>query len=995
MRNLNGFGVCLLFLLFLGVSITSIAQTTGGSLIGRVVDDSGQPVAGASIEIRGSALQGVVRTATGLDGRFVFPFLPVGNDYEVKVEAEGFTTVLRRAIEIPLGVTVSLPFTIGSGRAEIVVTSTAPIVDSKQTEVGAEISERMTEAIPLPRKATDIAFLAPGAISSGLDNTPSIGGASGPENAYIVNGVDMTSSRNSLPLFTFNFDFIEATEVKTGGIDAEYGGFTGGMVNTVTKSGGNELHGSVFAYYYDDGLGAGERRLDNPSVIDYVKSFKQWDVGGSLAGYFVKDKLWFFVAYDYNRTETGHTANGTNPLLTLNGRPSTSWAKDTGYTEKDTDPQYALKLTWNAGLNHKVSLSLFGDDDKFHGVYNPANLLEAPTRYFYRTKTYNLSLQWNATWKPRFFTELILARRDSRYEENATDPVARNNWWYWYRFGPMFQVIPVGPPNAYDGQTRSIDLSAWEPSLGGDWEYHMRDINDQVRAKATILFDGAGRHELSFGLQRYDIHYDVSHLGPGPGFTELWPGNLFYGRTTSPGTLIRWQYSAASPSHYMFRASGNLDDQVKETRQTYTAYWIQDNWNLTDFFMVKLGLRLDQIHLRGGDQTLNVPDRIAPGKGYANGRARSLSINDEWAPRIGFTWDLAHNGKSKLYGFYGMYFERIPNDLAVRALTDEMLQLSWFFDAALSQPVPSDFYHNTYGLEATEITGGPAGQRLKGSYNEEWILGFQYEIRPDFSMGVRAAYRTLGRIIEDLSMDGGTGYIITNPGNWTGVWTPSPNADLGPPYDGYFYRFPKPVRIYKALEITANKRFSDHWLMQGSYVLSRLQGNYEGLYSNDNGQLDPNITTKYDLPQLLLNAYGLLPNDRTHVLKLYGGYFFSSIPLEVSAVFQLASGTPISKLGADDYYGPNEGFCAPRGTAGRTPTVWTFDLGVQYTFRIWRSNLGLRADIFNLTNEQRTTAVNQTFNTVDTSTHQNYPYFKMETAHQQARRIRLALRWTF
>jgi hypothetical protein len=222
------------------------------------------------------------------------------------------------------------------------------------------------------------------------------------------------------------------------------------------------------------------------------------------------------------------------------------------------------------------------------------------------------------------------------------------------------------------------------------------------------------------------------------------------------------------------------------------------------------------------------------------------------------------------------------------------------------------------------------------------------------------------------------------------MWVPDP---FGRP--GYRWRFPKPVRIYKALEITMDKRFSNHWMMQGSYVLSRLEGNYEGLYSNDNGQLDPNITSKYDIPSLLVNGYGLLPNDRTHVLKLYGGYFFENIPLELSANFTLQSGIPISALGADDAYGINEGFCKVRGTAGRAPTLWALDLGAQYTFKIWKSNLALRADIFNVTNEQRTTTVDQTYNTVSTADAQNWPYFKMETAHQQARRIRLAIRWTF
>jgi hypothetical protein len=183
--------------------------------------------------------------------------------------------------------------------------------------------------------------------------------------------------------------------------------------------------------------------------------------------------------------------------------------------------------------------------------------------------------------------------------------------------------------------------------------------------------------------------------------------------------------------------------------------------------------------------------------------------------------------------------------------------------------------------------------------------------------------------------------------------------------------------------------------MQASYVLSRLQGNYEGLFYSESSQLDPNITAMYDIPSLLVKGYGLLPTDRTHVLKAYGGYFFDNIPLELSANFNLQSGTPISALGSDAAYGVNTGFSLDRGTAGRTPSIWQIDLGAQYTFKIWKSSLAVRTDIFNATNEQRTTAVEETYNTRNTDPTQNYPYFKKPIAHQAARRVRLALRWTF
>jgi hypothetical protein len=968
-------------------------QSGGGGLQGKISDEAGQPVIGAMIQVTGPSLQGFQGAATDINGQYTIPSLPVGSNYQVKVEAPGYNSVIRKGINIPLGMTISLPFTLSQGKTEIVVTAAAPIIDVKKTEVGANISDRMINTIPLGRNSAGIAFLAPGAVASGLAGTPSFGGASGPENSYTVNGVDVTGSGDALNLTALNFDFIEATEVKTGGMDAEYGALMGGSVNSITKSGGNEFHGSLFMYYFDDSLGATERKLDNPTIVNYRSAFKQYDIGGSLGGYFVKDKLWFFVAYDWNKTELTSTANGGDANVLINGRPSYSWAAPTGYTNKTEDPQYAIRLTWNVNPNHKLSMTYFGDNNTFDWYRNLANPVKTASPAQDKTDNWALSLQWNATWTPKFFTEAIISRRHTTYSRHSTTAAGENSWAYYYRYGSGtyagYQVIPVGAPNSYNAGTGQIDLSGWAPSLGGQTRTNMLDQNDQVRLKGTNLFNAAGRHELSYGLQYYDIKYDYDFNYTGPGMTEAWAGDPFYGRTTPGGATIRWQYSASSPSFYRFRAQGFMNDNAKKTTQNYYAYWAQDNWNLTDYFMLKIGLRLDQIHMKGGDNSVNVPSTFAD-PSMANGTARSININDMWAPRVGFTWDIAHNNKSKLYGFWGQYYERIPNDMAIRALTDEYFHFSYYLDSNLTTPLAGDANHWTNGLYPTVITGGPGGGGLKGSYNEETLLGFQYEVAPDFTVGARAIYRSLGRAIEDISVDGASTYIVTNPDAWTNVWVPDPFGD-----PNIRYRFPKPVRNYRALEITAEKRFSNHWMMQGSYVLSRLDGNYEGLFSNDNGQLDPNITSKYDIPSLLVNAYGLLPNDRTHVLKLYGGYFFENIPLELSGNFTLQSGTPISALGADDAYGLNEGFAKVRGTAGRTPTIWTLDLGAQYTFKIYKSNLALRADIFNVTNEQRTTVVDQTYNTLNTLPTQNYPYFKMERAHQAARQIRLAIRWTF
>lgn len=998
--------------------IGAFAQSTGGALTGKITDDAGQPIPGAIIRVEGPSLQGFQGAATDVEGVYRVPFLPVGKNYSVKVEASGYNTVVRKGIEVGLGSTTNLPFQLSQGGTTVNVVGSAPVVDQRKTESGATISDTMVNAITLDRNSSRIAYLAPSAVESGLADAPAIGGASGPENAYVVNGVDVTGSGDALNLTSLNFDFIEATEVKTGGMDAEWGAVMGGAINSVTKSGSNEFHGGLFMYYWDDGLGAKERGIRNPTSVNYIKGQKIWDVGGFLGGYFVKDKLWFFVAYDYNKEERDYTANGTDERVFLNGQPSYSWARNSGYQNTYKDPQWAFKLTYNASQNHRLVFSAFGNNNKvdsFRNANNPGPIA-APTSD--KTDNYALSLQWNATWTPKFFSEMIVSRRHTKDQTVPKNSLAMNSWGYYYRYGSGtysgFQVIPTGPPTSYAAQV--IDLGAnWTPSLGGRTYQYTKDVNDQLRLKFTNLFSAAGRHELSYGFQFYDINYDYDFNYTGPGVTGAhtdlydpstgeYVANPWLGRTSASGAVVRWQYAASYG--YRYRAQTFFNNQAKKTTQKYYAYFVQDNWNITDYFMLKLGLRYDMVRMKGGSNSINVPSQLNPAGGargqFSNGKAREFNLDDMWAPRIGFTWDVMHNNKSKLYGFWGRYYERVPNDLAIRALTDEYFYFGYYSDAALTTPVSIAY---AYGLYPTQTVGSPnyysgpgglpymtpnLGSKVKGSYNDETILGFQYELAADFSVGVRGVYRSLGRAIEDISLDGGLTYIVTNPDQWTDGWAPDA---LGRTWAQW--KFPKPTRIYKALEFTVDKRFSNNWQMGGSYVLSRLEGNYEGLYSNDNGQLDPNITSKYDIPSLLVNAYGLLPNDRTHNVKLYGSYHFTNIPLDLNAGFYLQSGTPISKLGADDAYGVNEGFAGVRGSAGRTPTIWWIDFGAQYTFKLGFSNLALRADIFNLTNEQRTTRVDQTYNEINTQDIQTNPYFKMETQHQRARRIRFAVRWTF
>ena len=285
----------------------------------------------------------------------------------------------------------------------------------------------------------------------------------------------------------------------------------------------------------------------------------------------------------------------------------------------------------------------------------------------------------------------------------------------------------------------------------------------------------------------------------------------------------------------------------------------------------------------------------------------------------------------------------------------------------------SNFNTRNLGAEPTPIDAG-----LKPQTVNEFSAGIEYELFKDMAFGVRGIYRPQGSVIEDGSFDDGDSYFLFNPGEIRPGDNTTEEKACNDPAIGCFGRA---RRFYRAVEFTLNKRFADNYSFTTSYVFSSLIGNYEGLFRNDNGQSDPNITSLFDLVSLLGNAYGRLPNDRPHQFKFNGNYQ-TPWKLVVSANFYIQSGIPFNKLTPHPVYGNNEGFGVPRGTAiipdlssingsggvtsavgtSRTPTTWNLDLGAYFPVKLSESmSLRFTADWFNVTNSQRAVTLDNTF----------------------------------
>ena len=235
---------CALLLLALLLLPASLLHAqTSGRLIGKVVDSQGQAVPGATVTVTSTNLQGIQTQVSDSQGDFRFPSLPPGK-YTVKSELNGFRTAEAADVDVQLdrASTVSLTMQVAGVTEQVTVTGTSSVVDTTSTVTGVNANADLFNRIPVRRDFYDVTRVAPGVTMDSVG--PSVYGSSGAENQYIIDGLNTTGVELGDKGKTLNFDFVQEVEVKTGGLPAEYGRMTGGVVNVITKRGSNSFTGS-------------------------------------------------------------------------------------------------------------------------------------------------------------------------------------------------------------------------------------------------------------------------------------------------------------------------------------------------------------------------------------------------------------------------------------------------------------------------------------------------------------------------------------------------------------------------------------------------------------------------------------------------------------------------------------------------------------------------------------------------------------------------------
>ncbi|HEY5923770.1 MAG TPA: TonB-dependent receptor [Kofleriaceae bacterium] len=1016
-------------------------SATVGSIRGVVRDKAtGESVAGATVVATSPALQGEQITITDESGQYYVTSLPPGVYTLTIYYADAAFTRSSVLVQLGKDVVVNVPVDSGSSerpRGEVIeLTGTAPIVDQGSTKIGLTLTDHYTRNVPTARTFGGIVGQAAGAQADNYGI--SLAGATSSENIYVVEGINTTDTGFGGLSSNLPNEFIQETEVITGGYNAEFGRATGGIVNVVTKQGSDQWHGSVYGYLQPGALIADAKvvqreggSIDSKRDLDY-----RYDLGAELGGPIITKRLWFHVGFNPSFEQATTTRLVQRQVDGTDGNPADGIPDvdpDTGITKHELVAQseipstfkqyfFTAKLTGAIDPNNQFQVSAFGNPRSAVDVYNVTGN-PRHNRWKYTDGAYDVSAKWTsklAQGKTQFDVVAGYHRgfnRQSPYSAEQEVPFIFYNYdRSLYDFVDLegdaitgcadsgndpYPEITNCPVFGYSEQ--GIDLI--ENQLKSRTSV-TASVTQRVRARGMHIFKAGVDAELTrfAGESRYSggvrLRRSSDSLAGEPGVWQTDEYYRFVERADPTQPLEPGQVLCANGAAVCERSPGL---KANTTNRNLAAF-VQDSWQLMSNLTLNVGLRWDQ-------QVAYVAEHLQ-GKASPEGEvipATAFQLDALLSPRVGVIYDPTRDGKSKVFSHYGRFYESVPMDLNVRAYGGEIVGLT---DYNVSRRVPSaggydpncDVDHSS-GATGTEVAmrleqcqdrGDPAllgggveyvSPGLRGQYTDEIVAGAEYELASNFKVGASFIYRNLPVVIEDISVDGGNTYLITNPGynfDEAAADLEAQAAQLmnGSPEDmalaelllgraaslAAVKHVDRPQRIYRALQLTATQRPTEKSLLIASYTYARSVGNFPGLFSTETGQNDPNITSMYDLPDLMANRYGPLGLDRPHSIKLDGFYLFDlekAGQLVVGASARAQSGIPHNVLASHPIYGSGEAYLLPRGSAPRSPVTAEVDTRLAYGYRLSKATkLEAFVTVFNLLDAQNqlNTDENYTFN---------------------------------
>ena len=1035
---------------------SAAAQTiTTGSIEGSVTDPNGAAVPGITVTATGPQTLVPKSSTTDDSGHYRISALSPGI-YLVTIEAaKGFAKYEKPNIGVNLDKTSSVDVQLALATTQVNVTVTATAgsaLDVTNNTTGSNVSTEQFSNFPTQRTVQSLYSIAPTVARSGLrdasgrDRDPSVAGSSGPENNYILDGVNTTDPAFGGSGANLPFEFVQEVQVKTGAYGAENGRATGGIFNVITKDGTNEFHGDAFGYFTAKSFVRETKQF--PFTGSAPNGFSELDAGIDVGGPIIKNKLTFFAAFNPQQRK--------NFFLTQ--------AFHAPVNNEIKTPFYSGKLKWQANQNNTVVLSTFGDFTKQKGfLFGGSGFGNDPAAFRGTQETggHNYTARLNSTINPNWIGEFAFGLHFQRFntlpESALTIPLVSDSFAVIGTGGgvltPVHSAVVVNAGTGTGDFVNGTGGSLQRGFLRGPG-FGLFSNQERNRWEGSARFQNVfGAHTLKYGFEYGRNVYKINTLSTGvatsySGVAVLGAriANNFGVCQTQAGntTIVCPVASLTSRIQALITAGVNLGGPTSVSTNSAVISSIS-----TNPFLIRTSTRVRDFRLTAPDGTttnmqafylqddfklsknvqLNGGVRWDYQQSYGRGNFSYIKLNSWWdnlQPRLGVIWDFTGKGKGKVFVNYAKYIETpLPLDLNVRAGSDTTQTDLNFNVDTINAPAGSVVVADFGNLGGTHT---PLDPGLKPQDVKEATAGFEYEIKKDLVLGVRGIYRYQGQVIEDGSFDDGNNYFIFNPGRRGDATHGATTEDGACAGDVASARAPRcfgPARrYYRAIEITATKRFTNNWQFIGSYVFSSLIGNYEGLFRNDNGQSDPNITSLFDLQSLLDGTYGRLPNDRPHQLKFDGSYR-TPFKLLIGGSFRAQSGIPFNQLTPHPVYGNNEGFGVTRGTAIvpavtatqpgfpnvvdsigaiRTPFTWNLDMNAYYPIKLGETKeIRFQADWFNVFNNQKAIRLDETFSINSgipgvANTPANRlpnPFYGAGTIFQFPSSLRLGVKFTF
>jgi outer membrane receptor for ferrienterochelin and colicin len=901
------------------------AQNPTAIVTGTAKDANGQPLPGVTVTARSPALQGTRTTATNTNGDYLIPQLPPG-DYTVEFELQGF---LKTTQEVRLSAAQTV-----KSNAVLQIQLTAEMTVSAQKETISQVQQAAVtygkdtiEKLPVGRNFQAAVTLAPGVNNSGPAQNIVISGAMSYENLFLINGVVVNENVRGQPLNLFIEDAVQETTTAVAGISAEYGRFGGGVINVITKSGGNSFSGSFRTSFTNDSWQSKTKYVNpatgqNPeNLVDKTVPIYEATLGGPV----LKDHIWFFGA-----------GRSTNSELNANTASPVNASYVTGVDQQ----RFEGKLTFNLGEKHTVkgNYQKINQTDKGNSF---GTIYDLNSVYDRETPQQIYSVNYTGTLTNNFFLEGQYSRRQFTFKNS----------------GSAYTDLIKG--------TLLIDNSNafryWSPTFCGVCDDEKRDNSDVlVKASYFLSTPGLGSHTIVVGYDRFNDERFANNHQSGSDYRIIGTGVIVRDGVVYP----RWTTAATGNSPTYIQWNPIIQSSEGTNFITHSVF-LNDSWSVFPRLTISAGLRWDK---NQGDDA---------------GGARVVD-DSKLSPRVGATYDVFGNGDTIVTGFYARYVAGIANNQADAAsIGGQPAQIQFDYrgpqinpdvNAPTSSLVTSDKALQTLfdwfqanGGTSRAFRGTPTipgvnpniDKSLASPHTDELSLGVAKRLGPNGVVRVDGIHRR-GHDFYATRVDTGTGTV-------TGT---IPGTSISRTLDKQLVVNTEAVeRRYWGLNLNFSYRVLTPLRLEGNWTWSHAYGNFDG-ETGPNGPIRSGVTF---YPEYFDRSWsypvGDLAIDRRHKVRLWAIYDIHVpwrwLGLSASVLHSYDSGAPYGAIGTVDTrpFVKNPGYLSPPASvnyyfsapdAFRTDNVQHTDVALDFSFKpgFRDVELFLQPQVINVFNRQ-------------------------------------------